>query len=156
STARASTTTWAARWSGSATCAAYCGCCGAGPAPWPKNASRATWRCCHERDHRRPGLDRDRGHALETDRPVRRAAVRRALAAAVRRLAPRRTRGGAAQLLGDQPVRQRDDAVVLPVLRQAGRGGRAAEPAAGADSRLQPEAETSARTPRGASGGSEQ
>src|SRR5690606_13003350 len=72
------------------------------------------------------------------DRLSGRADVRRALAAAVPCQPPRRQAGDSTAVLGHEPCRKRDDAVLLPVLRQAGFGRRAAEPVSRLHGGLQP------------------
>src|SRR3546814_8624962 len=73
-------------------------------------------------------MDRRAHVAVETDRADRRADVRRPLGGAVLRLAQAPQAGDPAPVLVHEPGRQRDDAELLRVLAQAGRGGHRAEP----------------------------
>src|SRR3546814_3286856 len=83
-------------------------------------------------------MDRRAHVAVETDRADRRADVRRPLGGAVLRLAQAPQAGDPAPVLVHEPGRQRDDAELLRVLAQAGRGGHRAEPVPRLHRRLQP------------------
>src|SRR3546814_6586088 len=76
--------------------------------------------------------------AGDADLPYRRADVRRSLGGAVPRLAKAPQACDPAPVLVHEPGRQRDDAELLRVLAQAGRGGRRAEPVPRLHRRLQP------------------
>ncbi len=121
----------------------------------PALMQRAGWKTTSvpvNHRHRTAGVSKynNLGRALVGIRDLRgvawlitrskRADVRRPLAGAVRRLQACRQAGHPAPVLVHERGRQPDDAELLPVLGQAGLGGRAAEPVPGVHRAVQPAA----------------